>query len=135
MFSKQSELKKNPEILKSFDNFVREILNFVSNLWLFWVLRHSLEFKSAWDKFFNSWKDFRQFPEKFWMFERKRKLYILGKCYELLFKKRLLPKRWSSFSVRWRRQICRSFEFCMLAVLNWRDDAIHVCRAVVQPYI
>ncbi len=34
-----------------------------------------------------------------------------------------------------RGQICRSFEFYMLAALNWRDDAIHVCQAVVQSYI
>ncbi len=32
-------------------------------------------------------------------------------------------------------RICCSFEFCMLAELNLHDDAIHVCRAVVQPYI
>ncbi len=54
-----------------FWQFCKKDIEFFSNLLIFWVFEHSLKFKNAWDKLFNSWKDFWNFPEKFRIFEKK----------------------------------------------------------------
>ncbi len=65
MFSEKGNSKrKNSWNFEKFWQFFEKNVEFISNLWIFWVFGYSFEFKNAWDKFFNSWKDFWKFPEK-----------------------------------------------------------------------
>ncbi len=49
------KLSFNNFSIRSLD-FSKNNVHFFSNLWICWILRHSLEFKIALDKLFTSWK-------------------------------------------------------------------------------